>query len=389
MALGALIGANGESEEGRHALVALGGRPLIDLQVRALAAQGVAPIVIYPEAIEADLEAAVLRLKGEGLPVVLVGDALEAAARFSPEDRLIVLGDGIVPAPEHLAGLADLDRAAVVAIPDSGDSEAFERIDLEWRWAGLALTSGEGLRSTAKMVGDWDLVSTLLRRMVQARVALLPVDQLAAEPPLRVATAADARPYEDRLRTAARGDRRDWVARYLLVPVEQWLADRAARLSIRPALWQASGLVALLLVLLAIAIGPWWSVGLAGLVAFFPDLVARQVARRRLQAEPARWRRLRRLAGHGLVLALAYRAWPELGWGAVGLAAVTLLLAVSGDLERQRRPVGERVGLWLWHWRPMLLVMMIGIAAGQAGGTLILLALLAAASFLFVHRREG
>ncbi|MCJ8190082.1 hypothetical protein [Sphingomicrobium aestuariivivum] len=389
MALGALIGANGESEEGRHALVALGGRPLIDLQARALAAQGVAPIVIYPEAVEADLEAAVLRLKGEGLPVVLVGDALEAAARFSPDDRVIVLGDGIVPSPEHLAGVAGLDRAAVVALADAKESEAFERIDLEWRWAGLALTSGEGLRSTAKMVGDWDLVSTLLRRMVQARVALLPVSELGAEPPLRVATAADARPYEERLRQAARGDRRDWLSRYVLFPAEQWLSDRAAGWSIRPALWQVMGLAALFLVMLALATGPWWTVMLAGLFALFPDLVARQVARRRLQAEPVHWRLYRRWAGAALLGALAFRVFPEWGWSAAGLAAVTMIFAMSGDLERRRRPVGERTGLWLFHWRPMLLVMMIGVAAGQPGYTLLLLALLSAASFLYVHRREG
>ncbi|WP_265563144.1 hypothetical protein [Sphingomicrobium arenosum] len=389
MALGALIGANGESEEGRHALVALGGRPLIDLQVRALAAQGVAPIVVYPEMVDVELEAAVMRLKGEGLPVVLVGDALEAAARFSREDRLIVLGDGIVPAPEHLAGLAGLNRAAVVALPDAKDSENFERIDLEWRWAGLALTSGEGLRSTAKMVGDWDLVSTLLRRMVQARVALMPIEELGGEAPLRVATAVDAQPYEDRLREAARGDRRDWLSRYVLFPVEQWLSDQAAGLSIRPPLWQATGLVALLLIMLALASGPWWSVLGVGLVALFPDLVARQVARRRLQAEQPRWPRWRRWASYGLLGALAWRALPEMGLAAFSAAGVAILFAASSDLERHRRPAGPRRSLWLWHWRPMLLVMMIGVAIGEAGRTLVLLAALAAASFAYLHRREG
>jgi len=43
----------------------------------------------------------------------------------------------------------------------------FERIDAESRWAGFALISGGSLQDTSRMLGDWDLMSTQLRRSVQ------------------------------------------------------------------------------------------------------------------------------------------------------------------------------------------------------------------------------
>ena len=385
MALGALIGANGESGDGRHALVALGGRPLIDLQVRSLHAHGAAPIVVYPELPHPAIEAAVAALKAEGLPVVLAMDAREAASRFGPEDRCIVLGDGIVPAPEHIAALAALDHAALIALPDTAAHEAFERIDLEWRWAGMALSGGEGLRSTAAMVGDWDLVSTLVRRMIQARCAMVPVAGIGPVP-LKVLRTKDAQPYEDRLAEAAQGDRRDWLSRYVLFPLEERLSQWASGQAVRPSAWQFGGLALLVLSAAAMAFGPWWSILPPALLALFPDLVARQVARRRLQSEDPRFKRWRRIGFWSVVAALGWRCLPVLDWVAPAAAAIAILFLSSADLEARRRPLSERLSLWSLHWRPTLLFTAIGASFAPPA---ILLALTAVAGLnvLLLHRR--
>ena len=48
----------------------------------------------------------------------------------------------------------------------------WELIDAQSRWAGALLVDGELVRRTARMLGDWNLQSTLLRNAVLAAAAL-------------------------------------------------------------------------------------------------------------------------------------------------------------------------------------------------------------------------
>src|SRR3546814_7075800 len=58
----------------------------------------------------------------------------------------------------------------------------FERIDAQYRWAGLARLNFRQLMATVHtldLLADWDLQSTLLRTAVQAGAGLLPVEDEA------------------------------------------------------------------------------------------------------------------------------------------------------------------------------------------------------------------
>jgi hypothetical protein len=86
MALGALIAAHDEDDQGGlHALAPLAGRTLVEYQARCAAAIGAAPIVVIVERVPPTLQAAFERLRSEGIAVVPVSDAMEAAASFDPE----------------------------------------------------------------------------------------------------------------------------------------------------------------------------------------------------------------------------------------------------------------------------------------------------------------
>src|SRR3546814_5659744 len=58
----------------------------------------------------------------------------------------------------------------------------FERIDAQYRWAGLARLNFRQLMDTVHtldLLADWDLQSTLLRHAVQAGAGRLPVEDEA------------------------------------------------------------------------------------------------------------------------------------------------------------------------------------------------------------------
>ena len=122
----------------------------------------------------------------------------------------------------------------MATFPDDETHEAFERIDGEARWAGVALVDAKTLGSTATMLGDWDLQSTLLRRTLQEGALRLPVAPDGGEPML-ADSAEQLEGFQRGLVAASRGARRDWASRYVLPPVEEFATARLMETGVRPA----------------------------------------------------------------------------------------------------------------------------------------------------------
>ncbi len=174
MALGALIGAYQEDDRGGlRAVLPLAGRTLVEYQARCAAAAGAAPIVIVVERVPPALQEAFDRLRAEGIEVTPASSAPDAASRFEPGTLILEIADGIAPDIADLTRLVEFDKPAIATIPDDAAHAAYERIDAVSRWAGIALVDAATLGSTAAMLGDWDLQSTLLRRAVQSGVRLI------------------------------------------------------------------------------------------------------------------------------------------------------------------------------------------------------------------------
>src|ERR1700751_1106870 len=168
MAIGALIGAYQEDDSGGlRALLPLSGRTLIEYQVRCASAAGAAPIVVVVERVAQALKDAFERLRLDGIGVFPVSDVEEAVSRFEAGTLILLIGDGVAAPSDLVATIAQEPEPALATVPDDEEHAAFERIDAESRWAGVGLVDAHLLGSTAAMLGDWDLQSTLLRRTVQ------------------------------------------------------------------------------------------------------------------------------------------------------------------------------------------------------------------------------
>jgi len=259
MALGALIGAYQEDDSGGlRALLPLAGKTLIEYQVRCVAAAGAAPIVVSVERVPQALQDAFERLRLDGIGVFPVSDVHEAVSRFEAGSTILLLGDGIAPSSQLVTAIAEEPEAVVATVPDDEVHEAFERIDAETRWAGIALVDSKTLGSTAAILGDWDLQSTLLRRTIQDGALRWHASEHGGEP-LLAERPEQLEAFQRQLVQGSSDARRDWASRFLLPPVEDLATYQLMRTSIRPG-WLVWGAL-LLTIGGAIAfwlIAVWW-----------------------------------------------------------------------------------------------------------------------------------
>lgn len=165
----ALIAAQIWTESGAdlRAVFPLAGRTLIEHQVRLACAAGAHHIVILVDRLPATLMAAVDRLRASGVAVEIARSPADVVERIHPDESVIVIGDACVAGQSLVDRIASLRPPALLVVPDTPGNEAFERIDAQARWAGVAIVDHYALRATVDMLGEWDLVSTLLRRAVQ------------------------------------------------------------------------------------------------------------------------------------------------------------------------------------------------------------------------------
>ena len=386
MAIGALIGAYQEDDSGGlRALLPLAGRSLLEYQVRCAAAAGAAPVVIIVERVPQALQDAVERLRLDGIGVFPVSDVHEAVSRFEAGSMILVIGDGIAPSAELVAQLAEEPEPAVATVRDDEAHAAFERIDAQSRWAGVALVDAQLLGSTAAMLGDWDLQSTLLRRTIQEGALRVPIAESAAAP-LLVDSAEQLEGFQRALISGSRGARSDWASRYILPPVEELATTQLVETSVRPGwlIWAALGLT--VGATLAFTRG-WLGVGLGLLVLSTPlDLVARRLAALRLRPLPSRM--LSRTAlwpAAGLAL-LALGWWESragVGWGPFLASATTLAFAEAARIEKATLPLD--LELWLFSRRNAIFTAVPFALADAWTACLLALLFYAAASFFLIQ----
>lgn len=391
MALGALIGAYQEDDSGGlRALLPLAGRTLLEYQVRCAFAAGAAPIVVVVERMPQALQDAIERLRLDGISVIAFSDIEEAASRFEAGSMILLIGDGVVPSAELVSSLAQEPEPAVAGVPDDEAHEQFERIDAESRWAGVALVDSRLLGSTAAMLGDWDLQSTLLRRTIQEGARRISVEDHAAEP-LLVDKPEQLQDFAQHLIASSRGPRTDWVSRFLLPSVEELATRQLLETSVKPSwlLWGALGLT------FAAAIcftRGWLGAGLILLLLSSPlDLIASRLAIVRMRPLPTR-NLARRALWPAAGIALLALGWWETrhgtGWGSLICAIGTLAFAEAARVEKGS--VAMQSEPWLFSRRSAIIAAIPFALAGAWTAYLVALFAYAAMSFFGIqHVRHG
>ncbi len=387
MAVGALIGAYQEDDSGGlRALLPLAGRTLLEYQVRCAAAAGTAPIVIVVERVPQALQDAFERLRLDGVGVFPVSDIGEAVSRFEAGSLILLIGDGVAPPIGLVTEFAEEPESAVGTVPDDEMHQAFERIDAESRWAGVAVVNAQLLGSTAAILGDWDLESTLLRRAVQEGARRVPVADRAGEP-LLVDRAEELADFQRHLVQSSRGRRDDMVSRFILPPVEDLATVQLMETTVRPA-WLIWGALGMTIVAAVCFTRGWLGAGLVLLLLATPlDLIAERLATLRLKPLPPRMRSRAVLWPASGVALLAIGLWEMRhgpGWGALVTAAAACAFAEAARLEKSGMP--PDADPWLISRRNAIFLAIPFALFGAWTAFLVAVLLYATLSFFIIQR---
>jgi hypothetical protein len=384
VALAALISAYHESGEPGHlrATLPLAGRTVLERQARLAAAAGADPVVIVVERLPAALTAAVERLRRDRVPVRLARNAEEAADAVDAFDRLLLVADGAVLTQAQHLRLAGDEGEGVLTVPDGGYGELYERLDAQSRWAGLAVIDGARLKETATMLRDWDLQSTLLRRVLQAGAR-----HVAAEGAVAILDRYDDVAALERLIVAgADGGRTGWADR-ALAPVERFVTGALMGSPLSPHLLGFAAALLTALGAVSFYLG-WYGIGLAKLLAATPlNGIAERLSRLRMQGgvRQSWWSYLIPLFAAAALVILAYGLVPAFGWSMVLLAFVTLAFLLALAIEIEAREV--RGGALLAERKGMTWLMLPFAAFGLWQAGLAFLFGYAALSFFWAQRQ--
>ena len=386
MAHGALIGAYQEDDfGGLRALLPLAGRTLLEYQVRCAAAAGAAPIVVVVERVPQALQDAFERLRLDGIGVFPISDVHEAVSRFESGSLILLIGDGIAPTAGLVTTIAEEPEPAIATVPDDESHEPFERIDSETRWAGVALVDAKTLASTAVILGDWDLQSTLLRRALQDGAVRWPVGGDNGAEPLLVERAEQLDGFERTLLAGSREPRRDWASRYVLAPIEEFATQHLMGTRLRPD-WLAWAAVGLTIAAAGVFSRGWLGAGAALLTLSTPlDIIASRLATLRLKPLPKRAlsRRLLWPAAGIALFALAFWEYGHgRGWGSIMAAVSAAAFAEAARIEDASGIPGEP---WLFSRRNAILLAVPFALSGAWSAYLVTLFGYAAASFFYLQ----
>lgn len=170
VALLSMLDSAGEPGNGHKAFISFAGKTIAQRQIDLVLALGCERVVCLADnlgpgliALQHEVEAAGARFHVISVPRALCG--LVHAA-----DELIVLGDGVLPLAEEARDILSKGNSVVVFPAEIGISAGFERIDLNYSWAGALAMPGQLIERLNELPQDCDGVATLLRIALQGKV---------------------------------------------------------------------------------------------------------------------------------------------------------------------------------------------------------------------------
>lgn len=159
-----------------RALLPIAGMTLIEHQAEQMRAVGVAKIIILVDGVPPELAEACDRIRLRGLAVELARCGKDIARSAAGCDRLLLVADGLIAGENLWRAMAAVTRATLLTTRDASVTQSLERIDANWRWAGIAMLPAQTLAGLADAPEDWDAQLFLFRAAVQGGASQIECD---------------------------------------------------------------------------------------------------------------------------------------------------------------------------------------------------------------------
>jgi hypothetical protein len=227
----ALLSAASASEVGvagtGGALQTLAGRPLIEWQILALRDCGVKTFLIEVDTVSGVLLGLADSLRHSGLRVEFVRSTKDLQSFLKPGDLLVVQAEAHYFSRVAVDEFVGRAQPFIATVDGREENTAFERIDLNTRWAGFALLDIGTAGSLTELPQGWSITSSLLRHAIQCGVKFVPVAQgyLQNSDVARVSGQIDADRLVDRMLAGRIGSTPGFIEKNVVGKI----ARRAAR----------------------------------------------------------------------------------------------------------------------------------------------------------------
>lgn len=165
------------ANEGGAALPNTGEQSVLAHQIAALRSVGIRKFLIEVENVPGALLAMADRLSKAGNSVDFVRSAQDLQTKLHGSDILVVQAEGIYVAPDLLGTLFEQTGAFISTVDGRTENAAFERMDLNTRWAGVGVIPVNSVAKIGELPEGWSIISSLLRQAMQDNVQQSPLKQ--------------------------------------------------------------------------------------------------------------------------------------------------------------------------------------------------------------------
>lgn len=162
----ALLSAVSASEAGT-VLATVGGETVLHHQIAALRNIGIDQFLVEVDSVPGALLVMADRFKSEGCRFDFVRSPTDLQEKLPEVDRLIIQAEGIYINPDLLSVLTGRYATFLATVDERIENEAFERMDINTRWAGFAVVPISIVSGVAALPQGWSLTSSLLRQAMQ------------------------------------------------------------------------------------------------------------------------------------------------------------------------------------------------------------------------------
>jgi hypothetical protein len=153
------------------------GQPMIHHMIKALQRIGITQFCVGVDSVPGALLTYRDAIAKEGLDLRFVREPSAMAALLDGDMRALVLRADTILDAELLDRALRLDAPLVATVEERAENQKFERIDLNNRWAGMAILERSTLEALTQLPEGWDMASALLRQGLQDGVKLWPLKQ--------------------------------------------------------------------------------------------------------------------------------------------------------------------------------------------------------------------
>jgi hypothetical protein len=159
------------------ALPKIYGNAVIFHQIKMLERAGVTDIVLAVDTIPAELPELAERLSHGATKIRIVRQSAELSQDELFGGDFLLLAPQIWVGAELLAQILPWPANTIGILAEDPANTRFERIDLNRRWAGLAVLDRTAIAHCAKMPEGWSIASFLLRHGLQSAAKEVSIDQ--------------------------------------------------------------------------------------------------------------------------------------------------------------------------------------------------------------------